>query len=102
MGRCGRNRVAENADNRNECDKDSYIILINLQDFVYMNERLYSPNNKKESNNTKRTITLEEDRNRQRRDLLDVLRSLVLVTECVHSSFEKHCSNPLTTSTHNF
>ena len=55
-------------------------MLINLHEFLYMNEILYYLQNKKDLNNIKQTIVLEEDRNRQRCDLLDVLWSLVLVT----------------------
>ena len=67
MGRCDRNCDVTSAD------IDEYTIIGNLEDFIYMNQWLYSKNEDKESSK-KRFISLEVDRKNQHFDLMNILR----------------------------
>ena len=61
MGRCGRNR-SNNSDADSISHEDKYTLLINLNNFVYMNKRLYHDINLEEINKQNRAISFFKDR----------------------------------------
>ena len=74
MGRCGRKR--NNLTNQSGTP-DSYTLMANIHYFFYLNERLYTNIEKDLSSSTSRVITFEDDRERQQKELLCVLKMFV-------------------------
>ena len=88
MGCCGQ-RVGIDGDFH-----DQYVLMLNLNDFIYLNEWLYGADNKDVDNST-RAIPFDIDRNNQCLQLLHLLCVFVLNNQCIHYIFKTSCSNPL-------
>ena len=80
MGRCGR------AIRMEEDNIDKYVILVTLDDFLYMYSRIY---NNKDRHNL--ILQKEQQERLEMNRLLDVLQFLVLSKCCWHVELEKRC-----------
>ena len=104
MGRCGRNR-----DNNDGDPTDTFVLIISLNDFIYMFERVFDTNDSyvKESKETLESFNAvtnrESKEESQRKDLLEVLKSLALKHDgkCIHDELEKAVSDPFSNSESN-
>ena len=90
MGRCGRGRI-----NDGSSPTDLFSLCIRLNDYVYLHERLFSNVTDEDINNISRIINFYEQRNKQQKDIDDVLKLIFGTSKCWHSVLENHCSNPL-------
>ena len=88
LGRCGRGR-----HHTNICT-DNFYLKVTLDDFVYLNQRLYLPQSKIPS--CARTILSPSDTIKmQRSSILDMLEMVVLKGECWHKTLESKIGNPI-------
>ena len=94
----------------NDSVVDTMSIIFTLNDFVYLNGRLFikdSPENEEEENSniteegSKSFISREEQRKHQTIDVLRVLRLFCLNIGCWHVIFERECGNPYYHYQHN-
>ena len=88
MGRCGRGRSSITGFT------DDYFLKLSLDDFVYLNQRLYLP----QAKNSPSVVTILSDVETikmQRSRLLDLLRMIVLKGDCWHKQLEEAIGNPL-------
>ena len=83
MGRCGRNR-----SNNGSSPTDHFILILTLNDCVYLHERLFTNVDETAMNHPSRIISYEMQRNKQLDDLLSVLQLLFLNQSCWHRSLE--------------
>ena len=97
MGRCGRCRQNDGSN-----PSDLFILILNLNDYIYMNERIFSKDSKPddETPNTiklsEAVITKEEQMEAQRNDLLHVLKFLMLnKNTCLHEQLELITASPM-------
>ena len=107
MGRCGRERNMNALQNNDDC----YHVMFTLQEFVYLTERLYLNDIKQEGelengetndiedtttiDNTELSIiSLEEERQLLRGNLLRCLSLFTLDNGCWHRILEKESGNP--------
>ena len=97
MGRCGRCRQNDGSN-----PTDAFVLILNLIDYVYMNERIFAPvsNNDKETPNAVRlseaVITKKDQMEMQRHDLIQVLKLLYLNKDsCLHEKLEKITGSPM-------
>jgi len=90
MGRCGRNR---NNDGTNP--SDDFILFLSLQDFVYLNERLYDDSDSDDGSGSSRVIDYESQIQLQERNLLKVASFVYLKSTCWHSTLEEESGSPL-------
>ena len=84
MGRCGR------GINKGPGE---FHLLLSLNDFVYLNQRLYLPRDPL-SVAIKPLLTTEDEINMQRDNLLDLLKLIVLKGACWHVQLENCLGNP--------
>eukprot|EP00559_Dactyliosolen_fragilissimus_P004937 CAMPEP_0184871964 /NCGR_PEP_ID=MMETSP0580-20130426/41018_1 /TAXON_ID=1118495 /ORGANISM="Dactyliosolen fragilissimus" /LENGTH=304 /DNA_ID=CAMNT_0027374695 /DNA_START=584 /DNA_END=1498 /DNA_ORIENTATION=+ len=102
MGRCGRNR-----DSNQDEPTDTFVLIISLNDYVYMIERIYDTkesDEKETKENLKvfhQIMTREKKQESQRNDLLGVLKLVVLYNDgkCIHNELKKAVSNPYESNT---
>lgn len=89
LGRCGRGRITASGDHT-----DNFSLLLSLDDFVYLNQRLYLPAEKK-SPSVINILSKTEEIKLQRSNLLELLKMIVLRGGCWHSAIEALIGNPL-------
>lgn len=89
LGRCGRNRSLSHEPNQDWC-----LFLVNLSDYVYMNQRLFivKENDNQTLNECDTIISKKEERNYQIKNLIEVASLFVLDVGCWHSYLEKYCA----------
>ena len=93
MGRCGRGRIENNRDGSDTITDNLYLKLT-LDDYVYLNQRLYLPQPK----NGLGVITIlsqEATIDMQRSNLIALLQMIVLKGDCWHNMLEDIIGNPL-------
>ena len=90
MGRCGRNRSNDGTD-----PTDEFYLFLSLQDFVYLNERLYVENENDIKTHNGRVINYEDQINLQRKNLIKILSFVYLNTSCWHMVLERESGCPL-------
>ena len=90
MGRCGRGRT-----NDGSSPTDLFSLCIKLNDYVYLQERLFTHVTEEEITNKSRIINFYEQRNKQANDINEVLRLIFGKPQCWHALLEHHCSNPM-------
>ena len=89
MGRCGRGRfsnIGSSVDSMNLC--------LSLDDYVYLNQRLYLPAPKTPSHAVC-ILSRVEVIDLQRANLLELLKMIVLRGDCWHKCIEAFIGNPL-------
>ena len=89
LGRCGRGR-----SNENNLVTDNFHLFLTLDDFVYLNERLFIPGPPIPSN-INPILSIEHERRLQHQHLLDLLKMIVLRGDCWHIQLETMLGNPL-------
>ena len=90
MGRCGRNRSNDGTD-----PSDNFYLFISLQDFVYLNERLYNPTDKNIQQHNGRVIDYATQIILQRKNLIEVLAFVYLNNNCWYMNLEATSGSPL-------
>ena len=90
MGRCGRTRT-----NDGTCPSDDFYLFLSLNDFIYLNERLYQAINEENRNSNARTIDYQVQRDMQRKNLIHMVRFVYLNSNCWHSFLENKSGTPL-------
>jgi superfamily II DNA helicase RecQ len=90
MGRCGRSRHGDGTN-----PTDDFYLFLSLQDFIYLNERLYDTIEDDVRNDSARVIDYESQRLLQRRNLLKVVSLIYLNTNCWHTMLETEAGSPL-------
>ena len=89
LGRCGRGR-----SNDNGVTTDNFYLMFSLDDFVYLNTRLYKPSPPLVMNIVP-TLSKVEEIEMQRKELLKLLRLIVLKGNCWHVQIEDLLGNPM-------
>jgi len=98
MGRCDRGR-----QNDNNIVTDDFHLLLSCKDFVYLNQRLYQPQPslpsvqaqpKPSLPSVKAIMTVADEIQMQRENLLDLLKMIVLKGDCWHKQIEDILCNP--------
>ena len=89
LGQCGRGRS-------NECSlvTDNFHLFLTLDDFVYLNQRLFIPGQPIPSN-INPILSIEHDQKLQYQNLLDLLKMIVLWGNCWHVQLETMLGTPL-------
>ena len=90
MGRCGRNRSNDGTD-----PSDNFYLFLSLQDFVYLNERLYNPTDNNTRQHNGRVIDYGSQIQLQRKNLIKVLSFVYLNNNCWHMTLEQNSGSPL-------
>jgi hypothetical protein len=91
MGRCGRNRINDGTN-----PSDNFHVFVNLNDFIYLNERLYVQEEDDTNRDfASRVIDYDEQRMMQRKNLLKVLQLFYLKKMCWHYNLECESGSPL-------
>jgi len=102
MGRCGRNR-----DSNQDEPTDTFVLIISLNDYVYMIERIYDTKESDEKETEEnlnvfhQIMTHEKKQESKRNDLLGVLKLIVFYNDgkCIHNELKKAVSNPYESNT---
>ena len=97
MGRCGRGRSSNDT-----IPTDNYVLIINLSDFIYMYERIYTKEKSDEPEKPyyvkmRNEVITETDQMQQQVDnLMELLKLLVLNSgQCIHYCLERSVSSPM-------
>ena len=90
MGRCGRTRSNDGSN-----PSDDLYLFISLNDFVYLNERLYNSTDNNNRNHNGRVIDYDAQIQLQRKNLLNVLSFVYLNNNCWHMILERESGSPL-------
>ena len=95
MGRCGR------VDGEDITRHDEYMLVLQLENYVYLNERLFI---EKEKGEVKDDLTSEEReleknaickrRKQDKKALMEVIEMICLLRSCWHRHLEHTCANP--------
>ena len=92
LGRCGRGRIT--ASGAGGAHTDDFYLLLSLDDYVYLNKRLYL--HAQTTSPTVITILSQiEEIQLQQSNLLELLKMIVLQGACWHSAIEALIGNPL-------
>ena len=84
MGRCGRGKVIFDKK------QDKFILSINLNDLVYLFERIYLNDDRKEG-----VIGIEEQERLEKERLLEVVSFVTLNNGCWHTFLENYSIEPV-------
>ena len=87
MGRCGRSRTSEIIE-------DNFNMLLSLEDYVYLHQRLYLPQPKLPKN-VIRILAQTDEIKMQRSNLFELMKMIVLKGVCWHARIEDFLGNPL-------
>ena len=89
MGRCGRGRSSSDSAVTGE-----FHLVLSLNDFVYLNKRLYMPADGVNKPTVKPLLTVKQEITMQRDNLLQLLKMIVLKGGCLHVQIECLLGNP--------
>ena len=76
-----------NADDESVVNK--YIVLSNLPDFIYLNNRLYEDVDKDVKGAKEKYISYEDNWKQQHKELIEILKTLILTSHCVDKKMKK-------------
>lgn len=88
MGRCGRQRIDETNGG------DNFNMILTMEDYVYLNQRIYLPKPSLPSN-VLRVVSADNEIKIQRSNLLELLQMIVLKGNCWHQAIENFIGNPI-------